>query len=132
MPRLLKITPEQRAQELYAFWLRQLGVIFCASAGGLHTSKSQAVKMKRAGYQKGCPDITIYEPRHHYHGFTVEVKVFARATPEQLEWQKVLNDRGYCAAVMKPTRSIEETVQFLKRTTEQYLRGESMRWLCGH
>jgi len=54
---------EQRLQEQYIFYLRQQRVLFCASAGGLHTpNKAAAIRMKRAGYQSGTRTSSYTNP----------------------------------------------------------------------
>lgn len=76
--------------------------VACASAGGLHTSKAQGVKMKAMGYRAGFPDLVILYPTKKYHGLMIEMKAPGRyATPEQKEWIQRLNDRGYMATVCK-------------------------------
>jgi hypothetical protein len=77
-------------------------VLYCASAGGLHTSPNQAQKMKAAGYVKGFPDMTIFEPSGPYKGLFIEIKAAGgKVSPEQKEWVEKLNQRGYCAKVCK-------------------------------
>ena len=49
-------------------------VIYCASAGGVRTSRNQGKKMKMNGYVKGFPDLQICEPRGIYHGLFLEIK----------------------------------------------------------
>lgn len=78
-------------------------VLYCASAGGLWTTKLQGGKMKAAGYKKGFPDIMIFEPRGGYSGLFIELKRITGGTvsPEQKEWLGRLNARGYMAIVCK-------------------------------
>lgn len=91
---------EQNLQEALVTYiqLKFKGVRFCASAGGLRTSISQASAMKRAGYVKGVPDMQIMESRHNYNGLFLELKTKkGRLSPHQKEWIEDLNDRGYLA-----------------------------------
>ena len=77
---------------------RYPNVRICSSAGGLFTTKTQAIKNVQAGYSAGFPDLFIYEPLGGYHGLAIEVKrIGGRATEEQKEWIAALNDRGYFA-----------------------------------
>jgi hypothetical protein len=58
--------------------------------------------MKEAGYSKGVPDLLIFEPRGMYQGLAIEVKTDkGRPSPEQKEWCKNLNDRGWRAEITK-------------------------------
>ena len=74
---------------------------YCASLGGQYQPfQSQRNRARRTGYSKGFPDLFIYEARNGYHGLALEIKTIkGRATKEQKEWIKNLNDRGYFAAV---------------------------------
>ena len=54
--------------------LQYPNVLYCASAGGLRTSMTQAVKMKASGYIKGYPDLSILEPIGNFHSLFLEVK----------------------------------------------------------
>ena len=75
-------------------------VLFCASAGGMRTNIGTAVKMKRMGYKKGFPDLFFYEPRKKYLGLAIELKTDKGIiSPEQRDWNKCLNSRGYKAVI---------------------------------
>ena len=119
--------PEQQLQEWYALFLKSFPVLFCASAGGMRTNIRTAVKMKRAGYIKGHPDIVIYEPRSGWLGMCVELKVQTRPTPEQVQWQKNLNAKGYYSIIVPHELSFQQAQDFLETTTRQYLKGEICR-----
>lgn len=76
--------------------------LFCASAGGLFTSKSQGAKMVAAGYVKGYPDLAIYEARGGYNGLFIELKSpTGKTSPEQRDWIAKLMERGYYAQICK-------------------------------
>lgn len=95
-------------------WLRLKypKALFCASAGGLHTSRNQAVKMKSAGYVKGFPDLFIYEPSRGFNGLAIELKAEnGTVSPEQTEWIQALNARGYYATVCKGFDEAAATIQ---------------------
>lgn len=98
----LKKPKEQNIQSTVVTWfkLQYPKALFTASAGGLHTSKSQGSKMKAAGYVKGCPDLLIFEPRGGYFGLMIEMKrEGGRATPEQIVFIEQLRQRNYFAVV---------------------------------
>ena len=76
--------------------------LYCASAGGMFTSKKQGFKMKATGYVKGFPDLQICEPKGKYFGLFIEVKTEKGVVKkEQKEWIKQLNKRGYYATYVK-------------------------------
>jgi hypothetical protein len=77
--------------------------LYSATAGGVHTSYLQAIRLKATGYMKGCPDLLIFEPCNGFHGLMIEIKKDSKsyATKEQKEWISKLNDRGYSAHVCK-------------------------------
>jgi|TARA_R110000744_G_scaffold242532_2_gene359600 hypothetical protein len=75
-------------------------ILFCASAGGMRTSMSQAIKMKSSGYVKGFPDMFVYEPKNKFNGLAIELKVKGNyPSPHQVKWISDLNARGYKAVV---------------------------------
>lgn len=79
-------------------------VLWTASAGGMRVSMGTAIKMKRAGYSKGCPDILIFEPRGEYHGLFIEMKRShgpVKVSDEQKEWIDNLRARNYFAVVAR-------------------------------
>lgn len=89
---------EQVEQEAVAMYLdtQYPNVLYCASAGGLRTSLRSAVKMKKAGYKKGFPDLFIYEPRDGCNGLAIEMKrKEGIVTLEQKIWIGELQARGY-------------------------------------
>lgn len=93
---------EQNIQSQLVRWMKKQypKMLFTASAGGLHTSKTQAIKMKHAGYVAGCPDMMIFEPRGGYFGLFIEMKRPGnRATPDQLVFLENLRLRNYQSMV---------------------------------
>lgn len=97
---------EHNIQRAVVMYLRYQypDALYCASAGGLFTSKSQGAKMVAAGYVKGYPDLAIYETRGGYHGLFIELKsLTGKTSPEQLNWIAKLMERGYYAQVCKGT-----------------------------
>mgnify|MGYP001610819823 CR=1 FL=1 len=115
---------EQKLQEQYAMYLYSRGVLYCASAGGMRVNMRTAVKMKRAGYKKGHPDIMIYEPRAGWHGMAVELKCGTYATTEQKLWQINLLGRGYYAVVVPGSLDFIQARDFIIDATDKYLKGE--------
>jgi hypothetical protein len=113
---------EQSLQSWYALFLSSLGVLFCASAGGMRTNLSTAKKMKAAGYRKGFPDMMILEPRGAYSGMFVELKCGkkSKASTEQKGWRTALNVRNYHAVIM-PSLEYREAQEWLERETRAYL-----------
>lgn len=91
-------------------WLRENpDVLFCGTIGGIHASVQAKVRAKREGYQRGIPDIMIYEPRDRYHGLAIEMKSRQGiVTAEQLLWHERLQRRGWVVCVC---RSAEEAIQ---------------------
>jgi hypothetical protein len=81
-------------------------VLFTASTSGVKLPMVTAINLKRLGSQKGVPDLIIFESSRGYHGLMIELKrnktpwgTKGRCTPEQEDWIKKLNERGYCAQV---------------------------------
>ena len=95
-------TPEHTVQmSLVKYMLYSYpSILFCASAGGMRTSMSQAIKMKQSGYIKGFPDMFIYEPKKNFNGSALELKVKGNyPSPHQKKWIADLNNKGYKAVV---------------------------------
>ena len=92
--------------------------LYCASAGGLRTSITQAIKMKATGYVKGVPDLQIFEPMGKYHGLLIEIKdIKGVVSKEQKQWIKELNERGYYATY---SRGFEATIKII----DDYFKGK--------
>lgn len=93
---------EQVEQEAVARYLdtQYPNVLYCASAGGLRTSLRSAVKMKKAGYKKGFPDLFIYERNGWQCGLAIEMKRKGGVvSKEQQEWLDRLQKNDYATAV---------------------------------
>ncbi len=103
----LKIVPESEAyqQEIVINYIKLAypTALYCASAGGLWTTKTQANKMIRTGYIKGFPDLFIYESRKGSHGLAIEMKRVKGSvtSPEQMRWQNELRNRGFESYICK-------------------------------
>ena len=117
--RAIPAESEANEQAIVVRWLQYThpNVLFCASAGGMFTSPTQAIKMKRTGYVKGFPDLFIYEPRLNYHGLAIEMKRLKGGvvSNEQKEWKERLTERGYKSVICK---GADEAIKVL----EEYLR----------
>jgi hypothetical protein len=106
-PAKRKLAPEceSNQQEIVIKYIKiaYSEVLYCASAGGVWTSRTQGIKMKRTGYVKGFPDLFIYEPRKGFHGLAIEMKKEKGgvASPEQKQWQEQLRNRGYSSYICK-------------------------------
>lgn len=86
-------------------------VIYCASAGGLHTSYTQAARMKMMGYVRGFPDLQICEPSNGYHGLFIEMKSLdGYPSVDQKQWIAALNKRGYKAVVCKGFQEAKQSI----------------------
>lgn len=71
-------------------------VLFSISPQGMKLNIVTATNFKRMGYNKGTPDITIYEPRGGFHGLTIEFKKpGGKQSKEQKQWETELINRGY-------------------------------------
>jgi len=107
--------PEYELQKAVVTYLtiKYPKVLYCASAGGVRTSMSQARKMKATGYKKGFPDLFIYECRGNWCGLAVELKVKGNYPNEyQKKWQEDLGNRGYCARICTGLDEAIETIKW--------------------
>jgi hypothetical protein len=85
--------------------------LYCASAGGLKTSYTQAARMKMMGYKRGFPDLQICEPIGQYHGLFIEMKKEdGYPSPEQKVWVSELEKRGYRALVCKGFEAAKKAI----------------------
>ena len=81
--------------------LQYPNVLYCASAGGLRTSITQAKRMKATGYVAGFPDLAIFEPLNYSYGLFLEIKTEkGKPSKNQLHWINCLNERNYKAVVV--------------------------------
>lgn len=103
-----KVITEYEMQKEFVKWIRvnHPTVLFCATVGGKTCHLIENVKARATGYNKGIPDIIVYEPRNGYHGLAMELKTRNGVlSPEQKEWIDALNKRKYRACV---PRSVDE------------------------
>lgn len=107
--------PESLETSRYVEWLRDHPVLFCGTIGGIHASIPAKVRARREGYQRGIPDIMVYERAGEFIGLAIEMKARDKyANEEQREWHERLRRRGWQVHVC---RSAEEAIL----ATEQYL-----------
>ena len=114
--------PEMMLQIMFVQYLNKLDIIYCASAGGMRTDPRTARQMKASGYKRGFPDVFIYEPRHGYHGLSIELKSkTGLASDYQKEWCNALVEHGYKAIIMPSGLEIDKGLAWLKKEVRQYL-----------
>ena len=101
---------EQAEQEQVARHLNRIypSVLWTATVGGVRLGYAQRIKLKSAGYRKGCPDILIFEPKGDYKALMIELKrpkyagikdTKGSPTPEQLDFLRLAGQRGYLTAI---------------------------------
>lgn len=88
--------PEDNFQISVARYLDSLNVLWWHTPNGGSRNKIEGAKLKGMGTKKGVSDVIICEPRKNYSGLAIELKVGKnKPTPEQLEFQKKMNERGW-------------------------------------
>ena len=89
----------------------ELELIYHVPNGGKR-SKTEAVRLKRAGVKKGVPDLCLPVPRRKYHGLYIEMKYGnGRTSKEQKDWIKKLNEQGYYAVVCNGFEEAREVIE---------------------
>lgn len=87
-------------------------ILFSATNGGIHCSAFTRGKMVAAGYEKGIPDLIIYEPRGEFHGLCIEFKSKkGRLSEWQDVWLANLSHRGYYTAVERDSTAAIRLIQ---------------------
>lgn len=112
---------EYQLQKAVIKWinLKYPRILYCASAGGVRTSFTQAKRMKATGYVKGFPDLFIYEPKGSYNGLAIEIKILkGRASISQIDWINKLEERGYFAKVCKGFEEVSQTIETYMQLNE--------------
>lgn len=117
-----EITPkEDEEQKEFAAWLDETGLLWYHTPNERRASVTELVNLTAQGMKKGVPDNFIAEPRGKYHGLYIELKrskkSLSRKSPEQREWIKSLNEKGYKAVFCY---GAEEA----KRAVLEYIKGE--------
>jgi hypothetical protein len=92
-----------------------------ASVSAVKTSIGVAMKMKRAGYKRGFPDMFIYEARGQYHGMAIELKMGTYPSEYQEKWRDDLLQRGYLAIIVPGNLSYREAQDYLELAVENYV-----------
>jgi hypothetical protein len=108
---------EQQEQIAVSNFIKTLrpSILFTINAY-VGTNRKIGAKMKAAGYDAGCPDIMIFEPRNGFLGLLIELKrspVYgnSKVSDEQKRWIVELNKRGYkcvvCFGAQEAYKAIE-------------------------
>ena len=115
--------PEHEIQSAIVLYLKSIKVLFTSSvAGHITPNRFQKMRMARAGYIAGTPDLFIFAARKGYHGMALEVKAGRYPTDEQKQWQSALIAAGWYAVIMPATlKTPMESVQWARNTIEAYL-----------
>jgi hypothetical protein len=114
-------SPEYHLQTWFDVFLTEKGVLHNASVSAFRVSIGVAMKMKRAGYKKGFPDMQICEPRGQYHGMFIELKCGTYPSQEQKEWRDNLLQRGYLAIIVPGNMDYRQAQEYLEVAVENYL-----------
>ena len=97
------VTPlEEAEQREFASWCDAKGLLWVHIPNERKASAFALFELERQGLKKGFPDNFIAEPRGSFHGLLIELKrakkSLSKKTPEQRQWIKALNEKGYKAA----------------------------------
>lgn len=101
-------------QKAVVYWIRKTypDLMFTISPI-IKTTARQGKMIKDLGYNKGCPDLMIFEPSKGCHGLFIELKTSTgRLTLEQKYWLTELDKRGYYTIVC---RSVLECTDIINR-----------------
>lgn len=108
-PKRVQTHQEDAEQEALVQWCwfqsdkyKGLDLIFAIPNGGAR-SRIEGARFKRTGVKKGVPDLFLPVAKGKYHGLFIEMKRRdgGRLSPEQAQWNHVLNEQGYLAVVCK-------------------------------
>lgn len=105
--------PEADSQQQVVAVLRRFypNILFTASTQEYVKSPIQASRQKRMGYNRGTPDIQIFEPKGLYHGLFIEMKSKDGVlSDKQEDFISKLKERGYCVAVCFSTQEALDTI----------------------
>ena len=87
-------------------------VILTISPGGFITDGKTGSKVKRMGYCKGFPDISILKQKKKFGGLFLELKTEkGKVSPEQQIIMTNLIDNGYCALVAYGFQDAKEIIE---------------------
>jgi hypothetical protein len=98
---------EHNEQVMLFAWARvmesqrpELELLFAVPNGGRRDAVTGA-RLKAEGVKAGVPDVWLPVARGGYHGLVIELKanVKGRATREQVEWMRRLEEQGYYVAL---------------------------------
>lgn len=80
-------------------WPEYRGLLFAIPNGGAR-SKATAGKLKAEGVVPGVADLILLVPKQWAFALAIEMKTpKGRQSPEQMEWQRKVEDHGYRYAV---------------------------------
>ena len=106
-------TSEFNIQCAIADYLRERGVLFTATVGGVAYKPHQRKRMYDSGYCRGVPDLAIFEPRGVHCGLFIEVKKpTGRLSAYQRSYMTRLRARRYMAVTCFSLRGAIDIIDF--------------------
>lgn len=103
---------EDDFQKSVAWFLDCLNATYTHPPNGGSRNKIEAVKLKKMGVKSGVPDVLIFDPKHGYNGFAIELKVGRNTVSEaQKEWLTKLKSKGWLVLV---SYSLEEVIHWVE------------------
>lgn len=116
-----KKSSETKEQEAVVTWCRlnRVPVVHIPNEG--KRSAAYGAALKRAGMQKGFPDLFFPIPSGQYHGLFIEMKYGKnKPTPEQESWLSSLSAVGYFCSVCYGYDAAVKTIRkYLNNQTEK-------------
>jgi hypothetical protein len=108
------VPTEDYEQIKLAVWLTKQKIKFYAIPNGGRRNLLEAMKLKRAGVQRGVPDICVPIPSGGYHSLYLELKRQKGGVTsfEQKEWINWLNDNGFYVRVANGFEEAKMVVEF--------------------
>ena len=102
-PAPLRTPLEEDEQKELADWLNAKGILWVHIPNERKATAVAIANLERQGLKKGFPDNFIAEPCGGFHGLFIELKrakkALSRVSPEQRQWIKDLNGKGFAACV---------------------------------
>lgn len=107
---ILKKRREHHLQMDIVRWAHaQYPNILMTIAPNIKKSLAQGVMLKRMGLLPGTPDLMIFEPRGHFHGMFLEIKMpGGYPSPEQKAFKVEAEQRRYWCAICPGTFKTEK------------------------
>jgi hypothetical protein len=121
LPQGSEIPLEAQEQEEFAAWCDAKGLLWVHIPNERKATLRVMVELERQGLKKGFPDNFIAEPRGKWHGLFIELKrakkSLSQKSPEQREWIRKLNAKGYKAAFCYGAEAAKRLVlEYLEET----------------